>query len=60
MILNTLEVALMNDPLRAAVQRGYEGRVLGRPAKAIRQSGFQIIDEASLLGSFGFVAATAA
>jgi SAM-dependent methyltransferase len=28
--------------------------------KAIRESGFQIIDETSLLGSFGFVAATAA
>lgn len=30
MILNTLEMALMNNPLRAAVQRGYEGRVLER------------------------------
>jgi hypothetical protein len=27
MILNTLEMALMNNPLRAAVQRGYEGSV---------------------------------
>jgi ubiquinone/menaquinone biosynthesis C-methylase UbiE len=30
MILNALEMALMNNPLRAAVQRGYEGRVLER------------------------------
>ena len=30
MILNKLEMALMNNPVRAAVQRGYEGRVLER------------------------------
>ena len=30
MILNKLEMALMNNRVRAAVQRGYEGRVLER------------------------------
>ena len=50
MLLNRVEKLMMNNPIRAAIQRRFE-------ARRLEEQGFRLVAKRELLGQFGWFAA---